>query len=80
MLRLVLRRFARRGRWVGEADLGVCGLFAFSFSAFQREKVGSDPSHTPYRHTGRSGVRGRGFNNMAFLGFGVLLAQGAQGD
>lgn len=80
MLHLVVLRFSNKRCVVGEADLEVCSLFAFSVSAFQREKLGSDPSHSCYRYTGRSGVRGRGFNNIAFLGFGVLSAQGAQGD
>lgn len=80
MLHLIVCRFSDKDHLVGEVDLEVCSLFAFSVSAFQREKIGSDPSHSRYRYTGRSGVRGRGFNNIAFLGFGVLSAQGTQGD
>lgn len=48
-------------------------LFAFSVSVFQREKVSSDPSHTHYRYMGRSGIKGRGFNNITFLRFAVLF-------
>lgn len=80
MLHLIVCRFSDKGRLVGEADLEAHSLFAFSVSAFQREKIGSDPSHSCYRYTGRSEVRGRGFNNSAFLRFGVLSAQGAQRD
>lgn len=58
MLHLTVCRFSDKGRLVGEADLEVCRLFAFSISAFQREKIGSEPSHSHYRYTG--GVRGRG--------------------
>lgn len=53
-------------------------MFAFSVSVFQREKVSPDLSHMHYRYTGRSGVKGRGFNNITFLRFAVLLAQRAQ--
>lgn len=55
-MHLIVHRFSEKGGLVGEADLEVCRLFAFSVSAFQREKIGSDPSHSCYRYTGRSGV------------------------
>ncbi len=54
------------------------GLFAFSVSVFQREKVSSDPSHMHYRYMGRSGIKGRGFNNITFLRFAVPSAERAQ--
>lgn len=53
-------------------------LFAFSVSGFQREKVSSDQSHMHCRYMGRSGVKGRGFNNITFLRFAILLEQRAQ--
>lgn len=49
-------------------------MFAFSVSLFQREKEGSDLSHMHRRYVGRSGVKGQGFNNIVFLGFGFLVS------
>lgn len=77
-----------RQMWLGRSS-GPRGLQPVCFFSLGLSKaggvgggreIGSDPSHSRYRYTGRSGVGGRGSNNIAFLGFGVLSARGAQGD
>lgn len=58
-------------------NLQALELFAFQ-SQFQRAKVRSDQSHMHYRYTGRSGFKGRGFNNNTFLRLAILLAEGTR--
>lgn len=66
ILHLIVWRFSHKGRVVEKRKPQGLDLFAFSVSGFQREKVSSDLSHMHCRYTGRSGVKGRDFNNIAF--------------
>lgn len=78
MLQLTVCCFPDKGRLVGEADFEVCSLFAFSVSAFQRGENRFRSESLALQILQE--VRGRGFNNIASLGFGVPSAPGAQGD
>lgn len=73
ILHLIVWQFSRKKDKGLSVEKGL-ELFAFSVSGFQREKVSSDQSHMHRRYMGRSGVKGRGFNNITFLRFAILLA------